>query len=617
MSVEKIRVALGVLQSDPENEAAWNDLAEAVTAPDTSIDDVERLLGMARARQEGRKEWGAVAKLLELEISFASGTPVEPPMQAELARIYNEELVDADKARAAYQRLLELRPEDEAAAEALESDTTKRERWSEIVDRYVAESENADDPAFKSSLLASAADVAIRYGLAEARDRIDDLLGLSLALDPKNHRATRLLERASQRVGDWDSVTRALSITLREGGSKDERIAAGLKLGRVASEKQADKARARDAYAQVLDLQPGQPDALSFLAEYFTTNEQWDELVALYEDQLKGGGVKPGEELGVLVQIAMVHWRMRGQPQAAEGYFDRVRRADPTHAGMLSFFREHLLAKGDKARLYAILTDAQRALADGADKRAIASELAKLAESTENAHKAIDQYKNILRTDPDNRDARDALKRLYMQTDGYNALVELYRQELERTPATEAGARIQILRDIATVYRDRAKNDAALVTVLTQIVQIDERDLDAVRELTRVYETLGRWRDLLAYQQKLAELSTSDVEKANLYRSVARRWIDQFSNVQNAVGAYESLLAVEPGDEEAQSRLKELYLKRRSWPQLYALYEAQLPRTEDAARVELLGEMAKLAAERLDRGADAIALYQEILELVD
>jgi len=615
MSVEKIRVALGVLQSDPENEGAWNDLAEAVTAPDASTSDVARLLGLAQAKHQDRREWGAVARLLELSISFAAGSPVEAPMQAELARIYNEELVDADKARAAYERLLELRPEDDAATEALESDATKRERWTEIVDRYVAESENADGPAFKSSLLASAADVALRYGKGEARDRIDELIGLSLALDPKNHRAAQLLELASLQVEDWDGVCRALTIGLREGATKDDRIAAGLKLGRVAAQKLEDKDRARDAYAHVLDLQPGQSEALSYLAEQFSTNEQWDELVALYDDQLKGGGVKPGEELGVLVQIAMVHWRMRGQPEAAEAYFDRVRRADPTHEGMLSFFREYLMEKGDKARLYTILTDAQRALPDGAEKRAVATELAKLAESTENAHKAIDQYKNILRTDPENAEARDALKRLYMQTEGYNALVELYRQDLERTPQEDGPARAQILRDIATVYRDRAKNDAALVTVLTQLVQIDDQDIDAVRELTGVYETLGRWRDLLAYQQKLAELSADMGEKADLYRAVARRWIDQFSNVQNAVGAYESLLAVAPGDEEAETRLKELYLKRRAWAPLYALYEAQLPRVEGDARVELLGEMAKLAAERLDRGADAIAHYKQILEL--
>src|SRR6185369_2076635 len=252
--------------------------------------------------------------------------------------------------------------------------------------------------------------------------------------------------------------------------------------------------------------------------------------------------------------------------------------------------------------------DAQRALPDGADKRALATEIARLAESQENAQKAIEQYKTVLRTDPDNRDARDALKRLYTATEGWNALVELLRQDLERTPQTEPLQRASVLREIANVYRERVKNEAALVTVLTQIVQLDESDIDAVRELTRVYETLGRWRDLLAYQQKLAELSTNPTEKANLYRAAARRWIEQFSNVQNAVIAYEALLEVDGNDVEASQKLKELYIKRRSFPQLFALYEKQLPTAEGAARIELLTEMSKLAAERLDRGAAAISL---------
>lgn len=110
MSVETIRVALGRLQDDPENEAAWNDLAEAVTAPDLGVSnaEVERLLGMARGRHEQRREWAAVARLLELEVSFAGGGPVEAPMQAELARIYQDELVDPEKALAAYQRLRQI-----------------------------------------------------------------------------------------------------------------------------------------------------------------------------------------------------------------------------------------------------------------------------------------------------------------------------------------------------------------------------------------------------------------------------------------------------------------------------------------------------------------------------
>ncbi|MFO0763004.1 MAG: tetratricopeptide repeat protein [Byssovorax sp.] len=609
-------MALARLQDDPENEAAWNELAEAVTAPSAAVSnaDIERLLGAARARHEQRREWAPVARLLELEIAFASGTAVEAPMQAELARIYQDELVDAGKALAAYKRLLALRPGDPTAEEAIEDDEAKREKWSELAARYLSEAEKGE-AGFASSLFASAADVTFRYGGAEGRAAAIQHLEKALELDAKNRRAAALGEIVYTQAGDFPSVARVQTIMLAEGATKDERVAAGLRLGRTAAKKLDDMPRATLAYQKVLDLQPGQQDAMSFLAETFSAGEQWDDLAALYEDQLRGGGVRPSEELGILIQIGMVHWRMRGQPDAAEPYFERVRKADPAHAGMLSFFREHCAQKGDKARLTTILSDAQRAMSDGADKRALSAEIARLAESQENATKAIEQYKQILRAEPDNRDAREALKRLYAHAESWNALVELLRQELDRTPQNEPQARAAVLREIASIYRDKAKNDAALVTVLTQIVQLDEHDADAVRELTRVYEALGRWRDLLAYQQKLAELTQDKAEKAELYRAAARRWIEQFSNVQNAVTAYEALLETAPDDDEAQSKLKELYVKRRSFPQLFALYERKLPTAEGAAKIELLGEMAKLAAERLDKGAVAIALQKQILEL--
>ena len=263
---------------------------------------------------------------------------------------------------------------------------------------------------------------------------------------------------------------------------------------------------------------------------------------------------------------------------------------------------------------FTILTDAQRSLADGPDKTSLATEIAKLAEAGANAQKAIDQYKTILRHDPTNQEARQSLKRLYTQTEGWNALIELLRQDLERTPADDKTARLKVLREIASVYRDRIKSDTALVTVLTQIVQLDGEDIESLRELVRVYEALGRWRDLLQHQSTLAGLLPQGEEKAELFRSVAKRWLEQFSNVQNATDAYESLLAAAPGDEEAISKLKELYAKRRAWAPLYALFEKQAEAASGKARIDLLGEMAKLAAERLDRGADAIKIYKAILD---
>src|SRR5262245_60939421 len=161
---------------------------------------------------------------------------------------------------------------------------------------------------------------------------------------------------------------------------------------------------------------------------------------------------------------------------------------------------------------------------------------------------------------------------------------------------------------------DGMKSYTAFVTGITQIVQLKNTDIDSLRELVRVYEALGRWRDLLQHQSNLAGLLPQGEEKAELFRAVAKRWLEQFSNVQNATDAYESLLAAAPGDAEAITKLEELYATRRAWAPLYALFEKQAGAASGKGRIDLLSQMAKLAAERLDRGADAIKLYKTILD---
>src|SRR5262249_2420112 len=58
----------------------------------------------------------------------------------------------------------------------------------------------------------------------------------------------------------------------------------------------------------------------------------------------------------------------------------------------------------------------------------------------------------------------------------------------------------------------------------------------------------------------------------------------------------------------------ELYGKRRAFRQLYDLYDFEAQNLDGVARRTLWSDMAKMAAERLDRGADAMRLYKLILD---
>ena len=616
MDSQKIRTALGELQEDPDRKEAWQALNEAVRQKggDLAPGEVLRLLSRARKAHEGRGESEAVAGLLAVETFIAEGTPEEAALVTEHLRVLRDDLFDEEGVLIANLRLLEITPDEPSATSRVTENEEKRGRWRELAQTYLDEASSAPDDVYKSSMLMRAAEMELRFSGSDANaDRVTERLEESLKLDPANDRAARMLERMYRRGERWKDVAGVIERAVSKITDAAARGAARMRLARVLHYRLKDGDRAEKVYRELLKEQPSNSEAISFLVDHYSKVEDWDGLVALYEHKLPESEQSRPDRVGDMLQIGMLHFRKRKNLQDAEPWFERIRKIDPTNNGMLSFFREYCIKVGDPGRLLGILQGAQRVFPEGRDKLQITQEIAVLADDQRDAQKAIEQYKSLLRHNPDDADARERLKDLYRRTQGYNALVELLRQQLERTDAKNSEKRLEILREVAGLYRNAIRSDTALVSVLNQILQIKEDDIDGVRELIDLYDKLGRARDLLASQQKLAELVSEPEEKAELYRQIARRWLEQFSNVQNATAAFEALLKIRPGDPEAYKNLSELYKKRRAWPQLFELYAAELSAVKGPERMALMTEMAQLAAERLNRGDDAARLYREIL----
>jgi len=238
MSAKTIKSALGLLQDDPDHTQAWQQLrAEVEGDPGMNPEELGKLLDAARRAHESRRETDAVGRMLAVEAAAARGGPRESDLVAELARVRDEELLDDPGAREAYELLSALRPGDASAAEAVERADAKRSKWKDLVDRYTQEAANAPDPAFRSSLLVSAAEVTYRFGRRAGDDaavgRIEHLLRDALAVDRKNRRAEMLLERLLRDAGRWDELAREIERFAQDSSQKEEKVAAWLRLARV------------------------------------------------------------------------------------------------------------------------------------------------------------------------------------------------------------------------------------------------------------------------------------------------------------------------------------------------------------------------------------------------
>ncbi|HMA93172.1 MAG TPA: tetratricopeptide repeat protein [Polyangiaceae bacterium] len=621
MISEQTLSVLGQLQADPESSQAWDKLTGFVSTVSEGDDqrELSRLLRSAIAPHRERGEWWAVVKLLELALPISRSIEERQALLEELARVRRDELTDEAGATKVYRELLELVPGFPTAVQALAEHDERAARWRDLASTYAQEAESATDDVYRSSMLMRAAEMELRFASeTEDRERVIERLEQAVRLDATNVQAGLMLERCHRLAGNWEEVVRVLDRLASRATDSAVRVAASVRLARVHRYRLEDVERAAVAYERLLRDATGHAEAMEFLSQLYSSEERWDELVALYERDLKTRNLNSPEVVGDMLQIAMLHHKKRERPEDAEPWFERIRRIQPAHESVLAFFREFCKNIGDESRWIEVLQGAQYAMPDGRDKATIVTELAELAEQQADMQRAIEQYKGVLRQDPDSEMARDALKRLYKATQGFTALVELLRQQLERTPAEEYAKRLAILREVAGVYRQYIRSDASLVTVLHQIVQLDEKvdanDVEELRELVMLYERLGRHRELLTYQLKLAELTSDVEEKKNLYRAAARRWLEQFSNYQNATEAYEALLAVDPDDVEALDRLNELYRRRRTWGPLFDLLAREAAKKPKGQRTTLLKEMAQLASERLHKPDDAVQLFRQILD---
>ncbi len=618
ITADKIDEILAALKHDPDKEDNWSPLVEVLREPGTieDIDTVIERIDAGIAYFEKYADWDFVARLLRHRLDASRTDDEKADLGKKLARLYDSEIFEAKKAKEAYEEVLRLRPGDEEANTALNQLKATRKKWRDVVEQYTREANDSDQATFKSGLYLQAAGLYQMFG-GKTKDKFKDVLHylqLSLEADPANRSASGFLKRILVEEKQWEDLV-ALYFRLSDvARTKEDRVDALVQRARILATRMERPDEAAEIYAQVLELSPGNQAAMAYLVDYYTSAGLSDHLVALYEDILRTRP-KGDDELATLLQIAMVHWRMRNEMDKAESYFRRIKRIQPSHPAALNFYRSVYTEAGDWGKLVQTLNEAVRGAKDNEARNALYREIADVAQNRmNNVERAIDAYKAISKLEPENRQANEALKDLYRSSQKWNALLDALKKDISDAQG-DVDAQVKLLFEVVGIYRDHLNLDPMVIKTYHQILDLDPGNETAIEALGAIYEGSKRWNDLIAILEKRVDLSIDPAVKVRILERITAIWTEQLSNFNKAVEPLEAILSLQPDNRPVMAQLEQIYEQKRSWEPLLDLLEKELEYVAEADRLDHYSRMASLAGEKLGRHDKAIDLFWKVLSL--
>jgi golgin subfamily B member 1 len=302
----------------------------------------------------------------------------------------------------------------------------KAERWNAFIEvmKDAVDKANWSQPEDKIPVLFEMIEVY--------RDRLKlDVMVVNafnqiLNIQPTNEQAGEALAAQYETMKRWPDL---ISLLRRKAGAvteTSEKVALQLKVANLFLEKFSNQAEAIKAYEAILELDPKNEEALGFLKQMYEKRRDWEKLVGVHQREIELLADEGSRQLR-RIEVAKLASEKLKKPVVSIDLWKQVLAGDPENQEALGELEK--LYEREKA--WAELGDVlQKQVAVAGDPTKRSALLVKLGilytEKVQDGTKATEAWQALLRQEPDNRRAQDALKKLYLVQKDWNALEAFY-----------------------------------------------------------------------------------------------------------------------------------------------------------------------------------------------
>lgn len=545
---------------------------------------------------------------LEREARAIGNQPASALLFHEMGLLWESPLKHARNAAVAYQSAFKLAPRFLANIRAARRLFSEVGNWQMVSQLLDAELQATEGKRARAALLFEKSQI-LEQRLSREVDA-SAALAACLALEPEDVTLLVQLEQVFTEKADYPSVVRVnqlLAQTVTDDAARAHYLTTA---GLLLEDRLKDLPAAAQTFRQAFAVDRRDPQLLSAMKRVAQREGTVDEELAALAAEAEGQG--PGAA-PTFLQIAKAYERLE-RPEDALAALLAARRVSPNEPLVLAELARIYEARGRNEELADVLLAWVSTNNDQSEFVAINLRLAALFEELKREPEAIARYRAILERVPGHAGSLAGLGKLSYRLQNWTGLVETYDAEAAASddPRTRAG---RLYKAGETLEERLGQIDDALARY-AQALTFAPGFLPATKALTRLYEKLGKWNELVSmHESELLQLRDKEQQISTL-NTIAILYEDRLSDVPHAVECLRRVLEISPDHLPTMRNLARLHERAQQWQELLALNEQEGRLATDQKQViSLAHRNAEILEENVKDRPAAIAAWERVLQL--
>ena len=526
----------------------------------------------------------------------------------EMGLLWESPLRHPRNAAVAYQSAFKLAPRFLANIRAARRLFAEVGNWVMVVQLIDAELLATDAERTKASLLFEKGQI-LEQRLSQEQEGAATI-AQCLALEPSDVTLLVQLESVFAEKDDFEALVRVYRLLARSLTEDASRAAYLTTAGLLLDDRLKNHVEAAKAFREAFAIDRKDPQLLSAIKRVAQREGTADEELAALaaEAESQGPAAAP-----TFLQISRTYERL-GRPEDALAALLAARRVSPADPLVLSELARIYEAQERYGELADVLLAWADINADEGEFVAINLRLASLYEQLHQDHDAVGRYNAILARVPGHVGALAGLGKLHYHLQNWQGLYETY--EAEAAAADDPGQKAGRLYKAGETLEERLSRVEDAIARYQSCLHHQPGFLPAQKALTRLFEKLGRWADLIGmYDQDL--LQTPDKEQqVTLLNKIAALYEDRLDEPSRAIECLKRVLDLAPDHLPTLRNLGRLYERCGRWHDLLELNEHETRLAADTRQVvSIAHRSAEILEEQLKDRPAAISGWERVLQL--